>query len=86
VWIKAGKEAADDLVTRFREVGKGLNDDLSLYDGELGCRNQYRTAIGNKAALIVIDDVWSARDVEPFRAESPRSALCWRRSPAPAWS
>jgi WD40 repeat protein len=75
VWVTAGKEPSDDLVTRFREVGKALGDDLSFYDNELACRNRYRTTIRHKAALIVVDDVWSARDVEPFRAESPRSAL-----------
>ena len=29
----------------------------------------------DKAALIVLDDIWSARDIEPFRAESPHSRL-----------
>ena len=75
IWITVGKESAFDLVTRMREVGKALNDDLTRYDNELGCTNQYRTTIRNKAALIVIDDVWHARDVKPFRAESPRSRL-----------
>jgi WD40 repeat protein len=75
IWITAGKESAYDLVTRMREVAKGLSDDLTRYDTELGCKNQYRTTIRNKAALIVIDDVWRARDLEPFRAESPRSRL-----------
>jgi hypothetical protein len=28
-----------------------------------------------KAALIVVDDVWRTGDIEPFRAESPRSRL-----------
>ncbi|MBV8808774.1 MAG: TIR domain-containing protein, partial [Acidobacteriaceae bacterium] len=73
IWITAGKEY--DLVTKMREVAKGLNDDLARYDTELGCKNQYRTTIRKKAALIVVDDVWSARDLEPFRAESLRSRL-----------
>ena len=30
-------------------------------------------AIANKAALIVVDDVWSKSDIEPLLAESPRS-------------
>jgi NB-ARC domain len=73
--ITVGKEPSFDLVTRMREVGKALNDHLSRYDNELGCTNQYRNTIRSKAALIVIDDVWRARDVEPFLAESPRSRL-----------
>jgi WD40 repeat protein len=74
IWITVGKEPTFDVVTRMREVGT-LNDDLTRYDNELGCTNQYRTTIRSKAALIVIDDVWCARDVGPFRAESPRSRL-----------
>ncbi|MBZ5520925.1 MAG: TIR domain-containing protein [Acidobacteriia bacterium] len=75
VWVTVGKESTFDVVTRLREVGKALDDDLSRYDNELGCRNQYRSTIRSKAALIVIDDVWKAADIEPFRAESPRSRL-----------
>src|SRR5205085_3088246 len=75
IWITAGKESAVDLITRLREVGKGLNDDLIGYDTQLGSINRYRTILREKAALIVVDDVWDARDIEPFRAESPRSRL-----------
>jgi len=75
IWVTAGKESTFDVVTRLREVGKALDDDLSRYDNELGCRNQYRSTIRGKAALIVIDDVWKAADIEPLRAESPRSRL-----------
>ena len=75
IWITAGKESADDLVTRLREVGKGLNDDLAGYDTQLGSINSYRTILKKKVALIVVDDVWNARDIEPFRADSPSSRL-----------
>ena len=57
----------------MREVAKALGDDLSGYDTALACENQYRTTIANKAALIVVDDVWSKSDIEPLLAESPRS-------------
>jgi hypothetical protein len=75
IWITVGKESAFDVVTRLREVGKALKDDLTRYDNELGCKAQYRSTIPSKAALIVIDDVWKAADVEPFLAESARSRL-----------
>ena len=75
IWVSAGKESGFDLVTRLRELGKALNDDLSRYDNELGCRNQYRSTIRTKAALVVVDDVWHAHDLEPLLAESPRSRL-----------
>jgi hypothetical protein len=73
VWITAGKERKRDFIEEMREVAKALGDDLSGYDTALACENQYRTTISNKAALIVVDDVWSKADIEPLLAESPRS-------------
>ena len=76
IWITIGKESMFDVVTRMREVGKALGDDLSRYENELGAKNQYRSTIANKAALIVADDVWDATALDPLRAESsPRSRL-----------
>jgi len=75
IWITAGRESAYDLVIRMREVGKAFRDDLAGYDTQLGCINRYRTVMRDKAALIVVDDVWRSGDVEPFRAESLRSRL-----------
>ena len=74
-WVTIGKEPVRDLVTLLREVGKALSDDIALYDTETGSIGRYRAAMREKAALIVVDDVWRADDVEPFRAESPRSRL-----------
>jgi|HubBroStandDraft_6_1064221.scaffolds.fasta_scaffold20936_2 WD40 repeat protein len=73
VWITVGKERKRNFIDEMREVAKALGDDLSRYDNALACENQYRTTIMNKAALIVVDDVWSKADIEPLLAESPRS-------------
>jgi hypothetical protein len=73
VWITAGREKRRDFVEEMREVAKALGDDLSRYTTPLACENQYRTTLANKAALIVVDDVWSKTDLEPLLAESPRS-------------
>ena len=73
VWITARKERKRDFLEEMREVAKALGDDLSGYDTALACENQYRTTIASKAALIVVDDVWSKVDIEPLLAESPRS-------------
>jgi WD40 repeat protein len=37
--------------------------------------NQYRTLIAEKAALIVVDDVWNHADIRPLLAESRRSRI-----------
>ncbi|MEK7753367.1 MAG: NB-ARC domain-containing protein, partial [Acidobacteriota bacterium] len=73
VWVTAGREKRRDFVEDMREVAKALGDDLSRYENPLACEHQYRTTIANKAALIVVDDVWSKADIEPLLAESPRS-------------
>jgi WD40 repeat protein len=76
IWVTIGKESIFDVLTRMREVGKALGDDLSRYDNILGATNQYRSTIRSKAVLIVVDDVWDVNDLDPFRAESsPRSRL-----------
>jgi WD40 repeat protein len=74
-WITVGKEPRDDFAARLREIGKALGDDPGAYDGERAAENRYKSVIHDKAVLIVLDDVWNARDIEPFRAESPRSRL-----------
>ena len=75
VWITAGKERKRDFIEEMREVAKALGDDLTGYDSALACENRYRTTVAPKAALIVVDDVWSKADIEPLLAESPRSRL-----------
>jgi WD40 repeat protein len=73
VWITAGREGRRDFVQEMREVAKALGDDLSRWDNDLACEHQYRTTVANKAALVVVDDVWSIDDLKPLLAESPRS-------------
>jgi WD40 repeat protein len=75
VWVTAGREPAYDLVTRMREVRRALHDAWAPSETELECINRYRNALREKAALVVIDDVWASHDVEPFRAESARSRI-----------
>lgn len=75
IWQSIGKESAFDLTTRMREVGKALKDDLSRYENELACKNQFRSLIAGKAALLVIDDVWRVEDIAPWLARSPRSRV-----------
>jgi WD40 repeat protein len=75
IWSTTGKDPAYDLVTRMQEVRRALGDEPVDKESELQCINRYRTAMRDKAALIVVDDVWRSRDVEPFRAESLRSRL-----------
>jgi WD40 repeat protein len=76
VWIPVSKESNSDILTRMREVGRALGDDLAHYENLVGATRQYHSTIRRKAALIVVDDVWRASDLEPWLTESsPRSRV-----------
>src|SRR2546426_65193 len=75
IWSTAGKEPAYDLVTRMREVRRALGDEAADKESEVECMIRYRTVLREKAALVIVDDVGRAVDIEPFLAESPRSRL-----------
>ncbi|MBZ5622716.1 MAG: TIR domain-containing protein, partial [Acidobacteriia bacterium] len=70
VWITVGRESTRDFAARLREIVKVLG---GASDEAVAPETLYRTVIANKAALIVIDDIWSKADLDPFLAESPRS-------------
>ena len=73
-WFTIGREAPLSLDQRV-ESAPGLKQLLGQYSSEGGCISQYRTVLQGRAVLIVLDDVWRASDIEPFRAESPRSRI-----------
>jgi hypothetical protein len=69
VWITVGREPTHDLAARLREIATALGAAAETVAPE----TLYRTTIADKAALIVMDDIWSKADLDPFLAESPRS-------------
>src|SRR5271157_350065 len=74
-WFDIGKESQLSFSERIKDV-PGLYKLLGEFDGESACKSQYNDVLSKKAALIVLDDVWHASDVQPFlAAESPRSRL-----------
>ena len=75
LWITAGQESTYDLRTRINEIRSALGDKTEAHDSTLTCINRYRTILQQKAALVVVDDVWKVGDVEPFLAKSKRSCL-----------
>jgi WD40 repeat protein len=76
VWGKIGRQPTNlHLVEQIREIGKALGDNLARYDNLQGCTNQLRTTLRDKAALIVLDDVWDPRDIQSFIADAPRCKL-----------
>jgi WD40 repeat protein len=75
VWTTVGREPAYDLTTRIQEVRRALGDEPGADESELHSIDRYRTLMRDKAALVIVDDVWRSEDVGPFLAESRRSKI-----------
>ena len=73
VWITASKERKRDFIEEMRQIAEVLGDDTNLEKKVTDWQDEYRIRIAGKAALIVVDDVWSKSDIEPLLAESTRS-------------
>jgi hypothetical protein len=74
-WTTVGKEPAYSIITRMQEVRRALGDEPATNESEPHCVNCYRTVLREKAALIIVDDVWCREDIDPFLADSPRSRI-----------
>ncbi len=73
-WVTIGREWDSDFVARMREVGRALGEDVERgWDTKQACANQYRTILRDKAALVVVDDVWNVEDLKPLLVDAPRS-------------
>ena len=70
VWITVGREPTYDLDDKLREIVHALGGAI---DPNLSAESLYRTALANKTALIVIDDIWNKSHLDPFVVDSPRS-------------
>jgi hypothetical protein len=74
-WTTVGKDVSPNLTARMQEVRRALGDKPASDETELQCIHSYRTLLQQKAALVIVDDIWRVTDIEPFLAESRRSRL-----------
>jgi WD40 repeat protein len=74
IWLPLGKDPKDP-VPLLREAAKAIGDSLEGYDSPQSASNRLRSCLRNKAALLVLDDVWDPRDVAPFLFDSATSRL-----------
>jgi hypothetical protein len=77
-WITIGREWDGNAGAQMREVGRALGEDVERgWDTKVACENRYRTILRQKAALIVVDDVWNAEHLMsiPFFNATHRTEL-----------
>jgi WD40 repeat protein len=69
VWVTIGREG-EQLVEKLRNAGRALGDKDGEYLDLTGAGSQLRTILRDKAALLVLDDVWEAKHAQPFLAQN----------------
>ena len=73
-WVTIGQEPGN-LVAQMRDVARALGEPTTGFDTPEQSTQRLRAILREKAALIVLDDVWDSQFVEPFRAEAPRCKI-----------
>ncbi|HHH42050.1 MAG TPA: hypothetical protein ENK56_08620, partial [Chloroflexi bacterium] len=73
VWLPLGREP--DLTARQEDLALALTGRRERFRDDVQGKALLRLLVEDKAALVVLDDVWDARHVEPFRVLGERSRL-----------
>lgn len=74
VWLTIGNNP-ENLTSAIRLAAKSLGATLDVSETFQETKYRTRALMRDKAALIVLDDVWDARHVEHFYAEAPRCRI-----------
>jgi WD40 repeat protein/DNA-binding winged helix-turn-helix (wHTH) protein len=72
VWLDIGKESGISFEERVKFIAHAMNAEFGEYTAA-----EYHSLLENKAVLIVLDDVWTLQDIEPFRISSGRSRMLY---------
>jgi WD40 repeat protein len=77
IWLEASREAKPaDRLANLWLLGSSLDDDPKHYSDENRARTRISQLLSDKGCLIVLDDVWSKEDAEPYlNALGPRCRL-----------
>jgi hypothetical protein len=72
VWLPIGPQPKATFDELAEVIARSLGVSLDHYG-----TGEYRSILESRAVLLVLDDVWSVEDVEPFRLGSGRSRLLY---------
>ncbi|MFW5692392.1 MAG: NB-ARC domain-containing protein, partial [Chloroflexota bacterium] len=72
-WIELGKHPS--IATRQADIGSTFGDVRDEYRDEQRGKARLSHILKDRAALIVLDDVWDYRHVEAFRVNAPQSRI-----------
>ena len=77
LWLTAGQDATKlTLLTNIKAVETAFGDADAHYVDEVSAQKRLPDVLADKVCLIILDDVWSIEQVEPFRnALRPRCRL-----------
>jgi len=70
IWVRVGQDPGN-LAKQMFEIGQFFGDSPAFYETPEAGRNRLDSLIRGKFVLIVLDDVWDARQVSPFFFNSP---------------
>ncbi|MCL4249261.1 MAG: TIR domain-containing protein, partial [Anaerolineae bacterium] len=73
VWVAIGK--TPEIATRLGDIGVTLGDSRDEYPDETRGKVALGRLLGEKSALIILDDVWQHAHADPFRVPSARSRI-----------
>jgi len=71
IWVTIGKDPGN-ITEQMKFIGTKLGDSPGHYTSETAGSDRLRTLLAHKAVLLVLDDVWNAEHIQPFRLEAPR--------------
>ncbi|MBZ0280696.1 MAG: TIR domain-containing protein [Anaerolineae bacterium] len=71
IWLTIGRTPGS-LAETMKILGTALGDSAAHYDTEATGTSRLRDLLPHKSALIVLDDAWDSKHIEPFLADAPR--------------
>lgn len=74
IWVSVGRDAPS-VTEQLQIIGTALGDAPGYYTSEQAGAHRLKTILQERAVLIILDDIWETRAVEPFLTSATRSRV-----------